>query len=485
MKFALFSLALLACTVCADPNKTLDSLRAELREELKSALDKGISENNEQIYRIRSLLSESLPGEQILDEKVPQLIQTLGQVRTISRSEKAVKLCETLIAELRAQTANKAKEFREKFDSVVRSALVDGLKAKTAKELDVPISEIGKLRKQIRNSENRGDSQYSLNNDLLQNVEQALMLYQDGLMQKPDASKRDVGESLRLMTSTVSRGLGDLMPRSELLERIQAASERVSPAVKKPAISYVEAETQVRDTVRNIKKLEELGAAIDKIDAVYSTMRQTGGHYSDTNILTNLRSYRRTYDELRAGTATSMSFANASGSTFGLDELGPIKNMLVIFALPRVLRTPENMAPGENEPVSSYLQRVLDAAEAMRLSTVASPSDSAAMRQFFAGLNQERARQRSAAVTSYLAALKTGSQAVPSEHIGDRLEAIKKEFPSDFEAGEATTNTPAIYDDRFTRFPPRSMLPPPTPQNPQPPILVVPAVPKEAQPAPK
>lgn len=67
--------------------------------------------------------------------------------------------------------------------------------------------------------------------------------------------------------------------------------------------------------------------------------------------------------------------------------------------------------------------------------SVTSSSDSSALTQFLAGLNQEKAKQYSLAVASFQAALKTGSQIVSPELIGEHLEAIRAQYPTEFEKG--------------------------------------------------
>jgi hypothetical protein len=88
------------------------------------------------------------------------------------------------------------------------------------------------------------------------------------------------------------------------------------------------------------------------------------------------------------------------------------------------------------------------------LNTITSASDSAALTQFLAGLNQERARQFSLAVVSFQATLKTGSQLIPPETIGEHLEKIRAEHPQDFEQGmKLTLSAPADASDSRTSSP--------------------------------
>ena len=69
-RIALLLFASIAQCLAADPLSTLAELRAALREELKSALDKGNIENNQRLYQLESLLVESLPDKELPDEKM-------------------------------------------------------------------------------------------------------------------------------------------------------------------------------------------------------------------------------------------------------------------------------------------------------------------------------------------------------------------------------------------------------------------------------
>lgn len=127
--------------------------------------------------------------------------------------------------------------------------------------------------------------------------------------------------------------------------------------------------------------------------------------------------------------------------------------------------------------------------------TVVAATDSTALTQFSAGLNQERAKQYAMAVISFQGALKTGSQLLPAEIIGDHLEAIKAAHPQEFEQGmQLALNPPTPRVDPFGRpiydgrsgfsYPPGPMERAASRATPAPETLVVPATPARATPAP-
>jgi hypothetical protein len=58
-----------------------------------------------------------------------------------------------------------------------------------------------------------------------------------------------------------------------------------------------------------------------------------------------------------------------------------------------------------------------------------------AWRWLLAATNLEQAQQFRAAVGYYLEALRTGSQSIPVEKIGEKLAAIRQAHPAEYEAG--------------------------------------------------
>lgn len=73
-------------------------------------------------------------------------------------------------------------------------------------------------------------------------------------------------------------------------------------------------------------------------------------------------------------------------------------------------------------------------------------SDIAGYRDFFTGLNQERAGQFTAAVRSYLSSLRSAGPNLPAEEIGRRLKELKASHPQEFASAESPG---AIDPSRF------------------------------------
>lgn len=484
----------------AEPEKLLQALISELRAELKTGESSRDGVQNSRLARIESCLVQLGASEILEDERLTQTIQVLEQMNALSFSDKANELCRNLVAELRERSSNRAKEMRERFEMTVRSSLINGLKATTAEDLDPLLEKLARLQKDVQTFSYREGGRPQLNFEAMSTVEQILTMIQDCLLsaeRKPGARSRDPIEALQSMTSGSGRPLNDIMPRSEFLSAVQSFTNRIAPGRFQRALSKQEFEQTVQALVESVKKIEELGPVLSKIENIVNQQREANGYYSDSGLVSQLRSYQQIYNQLLAGEATSLSFTTSTYASTGSDELSRVKDLLSRYALPRILAVAPEHGPRPNESIASYLQRVLaesraasdwellsrtlDVAQAMRLTSVANSSDTSALRLFLGGWNLERARQFSGAVASYLASLKTGSQVIPVERIGELLESLKKAHPEEFEIGaKLSAIMPNLEESmlRSTAF--GRMMPGLRPGSPQPPsVLVVPAAPGE------
>jgi len=367
-------------------------------------------------------------------------------------------------------------------EAAVRDFLIKGLDAVSAKELDAPLAKFAALQRQM---------QLRLNSDpnafLIRLAADIVTAYQDGLLGTDPPKRRSAIERMQQTASALSSSFADLMPRSELMEKIQKACGRIS-GESHPEPSEVSPEKRVSDLIRGIKKLEDMDSVMVQIDALESQMRQQG-NMTNNEVITLFRDYCRTYHELRDGQATSLNFASRYPFSAGADVMVEVRDLLTRYALPRVLGTPADLVQKEGETTVGFLQRAittarttsnwslltraLEAAQAMRLDTVVSPEDSNGLSNFLGGLNQEQARVWTGAVTSYLSALKSGSQVIPVEYIGKRLEELRQQHPEDYDAGAKATPGPNSIEQRVGR--PLSPF-----LNPQGSSLSVPALTKPA-----
>ena len=233
-------------------------------------------------------------------------------------------------------------------------------------------------------------------------------------------------------------------------------------------------EQQVSEILAGVKKLEELDGAVTQLDELLAKQRKAGRYLSDGTLSPELKNLRNFYKEVVSGMAVTLdSFITSSKPKD--DNISRLRNMLIRFAVPRVLGIVADKGMKEDESLSVFIRRtVAEAIEShdwkllgrvldmnQRLAIGQSPlntGDSTALQQFLAAQNQERARQYGGAVGSYLAVLKSGSQTIPAEFIGDRLTTIEKEHPKEYQAAVELANNPPATRYTATSGPPRTVF---------------------------
>jgi hypothetical protein len=133
--------------------------------------------------------------------------------------------------------------------------------------------------------------------------------------------------------------------------------------------------------------------------------------------------------------------------------LGRIQQALGLRALSLYVEPPADLKPGANDTAETFLRRVVErgvgtkdwqlvyrALNAGQQAGITGTTslDLVAYHPFLTALNQEKAGLWTAAVRSYLAALKVDAPNVPAEEIGRRLAQLKAAHPAEYETGEKT-----------------------------------------------
>lgn len=494
-----------------DVDMLMESLRSELREAGKESVkvpqgakgakgtkERPTEEQFQQAQQIQMRKSQSAnflqmlrdlpPGDEWKEQQSAATLHAISQIRTASFSTKIDEICESLTRELRDRNARWLADFKERYNTTLGRVLSAGINAATGKELDEPLRDLKRLGKEVMDAtDTRNHGLLPVKLDAISPLEQLLTAIQDALLATASPTEKrgkDAMDRLQSAMRDYGRQLEDLIPRSELVQKLQVLTDRVAAAMPPVPIppkpmTREAIESKVDAILRDVKKLEDMGVALQKIDDLAAQQRDLRGSYMESFPISQLRSYRKTYEDLRSGAPTSLSFATTTYAVPNAESvtLNQLKVLLVKFALTRVLGAPADMGPKEEESAAAYLKRmldlslhnsdwqlvsrVIDTTQTMGLTSVLGTNDASALRQILAGVNQERARQFSFAVTSYLAALKTGSQAIPVEKIGDMLEKIKKDHPQDYEAGVQAAKAGlsaneermrTIMDPRTSRF---------------------------------
>ena len=460
MWIALLLFASLAQCPAADPLATLAELRAALREELKSALDKGNVENNQRLYQLESLLVESLPDKELPDEKMAQTIQTLLQIRTISREKKVTELADSLRNELRAQTKDALKRLKEFVNETIAKCLREGLKATKSDELDAPLKELSRSLKHAQALCSNVRMEGSLNGyslDGYSSAERMLKNLQNLFLAEERGDKS--GKAQMVADMRPDNFLVDVIPRSELTALVDANVAKLK-ARGVVALSEKEFDQKLQEAIDAMTDTENLGSALKRIMNVIVAQEKTQAFPLSSGVPPIIKKIVKIHDEVTGGFSTTVDVSLLILQEEG-ERTAKIKILLLRYLLPRILGIDEGSGIKAGESLShiltrtalsamekrdwSVLSRILDFSG--RLPATQSPLntlDSSALRQFLSALNLEGARQYSSAVASYHAALKTGSQNLPLAFIGDRLAEIEKEHAKEYQAGIELSNIPVI-----------------------------------------
>lgn len=347
------------------------------------------------------------------------------------------------------------------------TALVEkGLAAETAEAIDPQLAAARKLQTLLQN-EDSGQAGYRISA-----VVTFLERWQDFHMARATGNAAKLREILSQLNNYEVKQLD--LPRSKLLERIYALS---GPAADGDT---ADARKTTRPKTAGSEKIEKPDAVLARIlkledlDGNFEALKRAatlegGQSYPQPpwqSVISELNNIQREYQQLKSGMAVRMTLALTHGENL-MPQVAVLRQELACFAIQRLVGDDAKLAPQGGENSLTYLRRVLAAAREradwrlvqrvleMGQSTgvqdpVLKASDTTAFTAFLAGMTQERARQFPQAVLSYQNALKTGSELLPVEDIGARLERIKKEHPADFEQGVVWTINP-IQRDQFGR----------------------------------
>ncbi|MEO6787233.1 MAG: hypothetical protein ABI318_13965, partial [Chthoniobacteraceae bacterium] len=243
---------------------------------------------------------------------------------------------------------------------------------------------------------------------------------------------------------------------------------------KHSTLSRDEIEQQVSEIIAAVKKLEDLDDAVKKLDDLMAEQRKAGHSISDVTAIMDVKHIRNFHREIVSGMATTLDLS-ITASKMRDENIGRLRDMAIRFAVPRLLGMKADKGMNEDESLAVFIRRtVADAIERrdwtllaraidlnQRLASGQGPlnsTDTSALQQFLAAQNQERARQYAAAVVSYLASLKTGSQSIPAEFVGEQLATIEKEHPKEYQAGIELANNPPPVRYTVTSGPPRTVF---------------------------
>jgi hypothetical protein len=389
--------------------------------------------------QLRAALAAGAPQQ-------PQIDSILSQIPVYFKSSAVLAACAKLREDLVSQqTAKEQSQIKRMHD------VLDGV-AKAVKSARTPANLDDALRKLADAGQ---QPNYNVSEPLrtafqqVQAARQFVVYWQDYLAARESGN---MPEALQKLQSASNLDVPDIMPRSDILARInelKAGRLRTLPE-------------RVAEIVDQTKTLDGMSAGVRALEALEKEAPSyiSGGYTSEITSLFSLRRELSTlegvYNDYRAGLPTTVEplLTNPPADNSTLPGMLNLRAQLVRLVLARQLGGEGKLQPEPTESIQDYLRRLLDDALArcdarlimhirqlqMRINPGVpypgwSYEKSPGMEALVAAQNQEEAEQYVPAVISYEIALQTGGDQVPAQAIGARLAAIKAAHPADFEKG--------------------------------------------------
>jgi len=385
------------------------------------------------LSRLQAAMSATQPHQvdQALNElsgyaTTPQMQEAVANVRLAIKKDRDA--AENSYASQVAAALNQAEE-------AVKTA-------KTPQEIDAPMKALSAFRNQQGNDRRSEETRMLLNK--VSPTLNFLQRWQDYLAAKAAGSENRARDSLRNLLNNENV---EFIPRSQILLELQkypTDEDRNEPTKTEEIDAIVAKMTTLDDIPQAIQQLRQL---VGRNRYGYGGGEPLGATISALNTL------ERNYREYQAGLPARLE-TPVQMPDFASPAIVPLRVQLLVLALPRYFGGGPDVAFKPRETVQDYLTRLTNEAQqrgdatlltkvrhaqrAISGSSYAGEGYSAeqtAMNSYVAGQNQEKAGQFMLAVISYESALRAGSDAIPAKQIGDRLAALQREHPQDYEAG--------------------------------------------------
>jgi hypothetical protein len=261
-----------------------------------------------------------------------------------------------------------------------------------------------------------------------------------------------------------------IVPRSHLLELMNPPQpvSVMQTGTLPPPPPPAAAEPTVDDILDQVKTLDQMEGALKQIESLKRTLSP-----EENVTVGTLQDYVECYHDIKAGLPAALNLTNGFQNLRGHVE---ITRQLWLMALQTLFKSSRGaLVPASDEKPLDYVNRVIASAaglddwELLKIALVTKENvtrstqfglyvsePTIGLDSLISALNQEAAGQYSLAVTSYEAALKSPSLEIPAKMIGEKLAAIQKDHPADFQSGYQQTvapapfySTPYIYSNPF------------------------------------
>ena len=447
MKFHLLiatvGLALTVTAVADTPTEALARLEAAVRKDLESHRN-GNSNADQAVKEQQSFYFLRQLGPLIARQEFEQAEQLLNQASLLSNSEETRKAADNLSAALRKERETKQNARAAQAEALLKRTTETVRSAKDPKDLDHAIVDLEHFRE-------RADDRLSgPSADVITRVQPTLMFvrrWQDYLAAVKNNNPKEAQSALR---NAMDFQGSDIIPRSEMLERLQkysSGSGGERPDYLKPNVKS----ERIDEIVAKTKNLDGIPAAIDELKNLQPPGNTSS--YSDANPLgatiNGLFMLDRVYKQYQAGLPPQIEPNGLRLPSAASSKVVFLQAQLFLLIVPRHLGVPSDLMPKPDETFAAYLARVADEAKQrgdlplmakvrdvqrwLNWGYTQSGTEGLGMNHFSAGQNQEAAGQSMLAVLSYQSALKMGGDTVPAKLIGERLAALKAAHPEEFE----------------------------------------------------
>ena len=387
-----------------------------------------------------------------------QLESIISQLILTHPSDSVQQTGSALTRALESQRKTRIAAYETKANGILAKVPDAVHEAKKAADLD----EILKSLKSLSTPEEGEDRQdlSPLLDGKINSTFQFVTQWQDYLAAVSSGNNQQAQDILRNILNNRQIDGPTFFPRSELLARMANPGAPISK-IGNPTSGMIEADPDV--ALAKVKKVEDLENAFNEIQHYVIPGTQQPWDFS---VLVTLDKARA---DAVAGLPFTLDFGKImNGPCFG-DQISRIIAMELRCLLPYYFETNVSNPPKMDETVSAYLDRLIATASTdgnlallqrvlatkVALGNASVLSYTKGTQQFLAGLSQDAGGQYDLAVTSYENAMKEADGFLPLKVVGERLAAIKKDHPEDFEKGiTAFLNPDGAFNPAAGQIPP-------------------------------
>jgi hypothetical protein len=465
-----------AVTLClainspAEPPAQLQDLLGQLESAVKEL--KPDEKNSDRTHYLSSALTEiremlESQDETILGQGPSERLKLLLQLNLPSEVREPAR---QLLLALRRMQAEKEKQKVAALTDLLQTATKRLLAASSPEEIDSTIKLLSDTRSQAH-EQTRAIQQLQAK---LGRLLQGAAYWQDYLSHSRGGDKEGSKGAIRSLLSTE---YAEFFPRSQMLRLLNPAPEAESAAQEEPSPAKISA---ILQRIDSLEKLEKGIAELREFDAWSAA----------AEVAQQLEGILESYKALQRGTAVELQLPTQDRERHMVITM--LRAELLKIGIARLLDSqfqPQETLQEYFSRVSREARERANWAKLGQISVLASAmdmenllglaQDREAIASFLSGLNQEKAHQLQLAVISYQMALKSGSQQIPAEEIGRRIEKIRKEDPDAYTSGlqhffAASSVPPNTWApshlQRKTGLPAERLVIPPLTQQPTPPM---------------